>query len=207
MGLPRDQLDLPLILAEQLIRPLARRLRDLGLHLWGDLTYQSSGSRAWIPVDAFHRLRLPISYPTSPCPQQPYVNCHGGQFWALRSSPGVPGGIYEILNLPSNPADCSAVLYYRRWVGMSYSRGEVSLIASTSPLGIKSNPCFLLLVGRFPGTVTSRWTVSGNRPTPVYSPAHTRGSTVSCPTLSGNPLPLSTPLRTLMISKRLSCPT
>ena len=139
VGLPCDQLDLPIIPPEHLTRPLARRLRDLGLHLWGDLTYQSSGSRAWIPVDAFHRLRLPIPYPSSPCPQQPYVNCHGGQFWALRSSPGLPGGIYEILNLPSNPAADSAVLYYRRWVGMSYSRRGFSDRIYLSP-GHKIQP-------------------------------------------------------------------
>ena len=145
-GLPHGQLDLPIIPPEQLSRPLARRLRDIGLHLLGDLTYLSSGTRAWIPEVAFFRLGLPTPYPASPCPQQPYVNCHGGQFWALRSSPGHPGGIYEILNLPSDTGDRSAVLYYRRWVGVSSFRRRSSDRSYLSP-GHKIQPLFPLTGG------------------------------------------------------------
>ena len=63
-------------------------------------------------------IRLPNPYPSSPCPQQPSVSCHGGLFWTLRSSSGYPRGTYELINFPQNSGDLSAVIYYRRWVGI-----------------------------------------------------------------------------------------
>ena len=92
------------------------------------------------------RTTVPIPYPSFPCPQQQYVNCYGGQFWALRSSPGLPGGIYEILNFPQHAADPSTVLYYRRWVGKSSSRQRCSDRIYLSP-GHKLQPLLPLTGG------------------------------------------------------------
>ena len=74
------------------------------------------------PTTGSQKLRLPIPYPTVPCPQDPYVNCRGGQFWSLRSCPGSPGGIYELLNFPTHTDDSKAIIYYRRWIGVTTYR-------------------------------------------------------------------------------------
>ena len=77
-GIPMAGLDLPVIPLSEQTRATARRLRELGPLLWGDLTSGAQELRTWIPEAAFHRLRLPILYPTTPCPQGPYINCCGG---------------------------------------------------------------------------------------------------------------------------------
>ena len=114
---PTVLLDHPVIPPAEQTRNVAHRLLETGPLLWGDLTYWAQDQRHWIPVAAFHRLRLSIPYPTEPCPQEPYVNCRGGQFWSLRSCPGSSGGIYELLNFPSQADDSLAIIYYRRWIG------------------------------------------------------------------------------------------
>ena len=121
-GIPMAGLDLPVIPSSEQTRATARRLQEIGPLLWGDLTSVVQDHRTWISEAAFRRLRLPIPYPTTPCPQGPYINCCGGQFWSLRSRPGFPGGIYELLNFPS-PADVThSIIYYRRWIGVTTFR-------------------------------------------------------------------------------------
>ena len=116
-GVPLTGLDLPVIPPSEQTRAIARRLQELGPLLWGDLTSWAQDHRIWIPEAAFLRLRLPIPYPTMPCPQGPYINCRGGRFWSLRSRPGFPGGIYELLNFPTNTDVSQSIIYYHRWIG------------------------------------------------------------------------------------------
>ena len=112
-------LDLPVIPPSDQTRATARRLQEIGPLLWGDLTVWAQGHRVWISEAAFYRLRLPITYPTTPCPQGSYINCRGGQFWSLRSRPGFPGGIYELLNFPTHADATQSIIYYRRWIGVT----------------------------------------------------------------------------------------
>ena len=132
-GRPSVLLDHPVIPPAEQTRTVARRLLETGPLLWGDLTYWAQNQRYWIPVAAFHRLRLPIPYPTVPCPQEAYVNCRGGQFWSLRSYPGSPGGIYELLNFPTHADDSTAIIYYRRWIGCTTFRTSRKYRAFPTP--------------------------------------------------------------------------
>ena len=81
-GTLTELLEVPVVPEEARFRPEERRLRELGPLRWRDFCYSVSSIWAWIPEQAFHRIRLP-----------------GGELWVLRCTPRE--GIYELLILPS----------------------------------------------------------------------------------------------------------